>query len=189
MRAAGAVRMAGVVAALVVLVALPSCDSATDPPFASGALSFEWVEQGGTAAATWSAAGSCGPAGFELGAETCAVGSQERTYWAALGVLRSVGDGSFGTATVAHPRVEGECQASSSATAQCGLEFVPVRGGGSADPPPRWLLSSGTVTVALVVEDGIERLTGTFEGTATDPAGVQPPLTITNGAFDVELVR
>ena len=180
----------GVAAALLAAgVMVAGCDSATDPPFASGTVSFEYQAPGDAAPTVWSATGACGTRGFELGSSTCAVGSEERSYLAALGVLR--GEDAFGTLTVAFPRTEGTttCAASGATGSTCGVEFRPVRADLSEEPPPFWVMTTGTVT-GTVEEGGEEpRFTGTFEGTLTDPNGNEAPLTVTNGTFDVELVR
>ena len=185
MRAMRAGRMMGVAA----LMALAGCDGATDPPYATGTVSFEYQGGGDPAPVTWTATGACGSENFVLGSATCAVGSEERQYVAAMGVLRAT-EGGFGTATVVHPTADGTpCEASASASVGCGMEFIPVRDDFSEEPSPFWLLTSGTVTAGEVEVDGVTRLTGTFEGTATDPNGAGEPLVITNGTFDVELVR
>ena len=176
--------------AVVAVLALTGCtEDPTEPPFESGTVSFDWVEEGDDSpAVTWTATGSCGSQGFALGSATCAVGSEEVAYWATLGVLL-LGDGEFGLITVAHPKEEGTCTASAAASSTCGLAFTPSYTGPGQQNVISYILTSGTVTVSLAEVDGVQRMTGTFEGRAEVPNSALTPVLITNGTFDVELVE
>lgn len=181
-------RQAVAVTAVFLVAGLAGCESPTEPQFSSGSMSFDWAPEAGGEAATWSVSGSCGTRGFLLGSSTCAVGSDETQYIAALGV-RTLEDGEYDTATLVHPTGEGSCEVSSEANSTCTLGFFPGRRS-ETEPFPRYLLSTGTIEVEVVVVEGQERLMATFEGTAIDASVLEAaPIVITGGVLDVELVR
>ena len=183
-------RVVAAVTPVVAVVAVLGCESPTEPELASGRLSFEWRAEGGTETTVWAAEGSCGRKGFEAGARTCAAGSVESRYNAVLAFLRGE-DGDVAMVTLVHPDGAGECEATAASGTRCSLQLVPDYTSGPGDElPPYYVLSSGTITAAVHEdESGAQRMTGTFSGTATDPNGLEAPLVITDGEFDVELVR
>lgn len=179
-------RRAAVVVAGVAVVG--GCDSATEPSFSSGSMSFEWAPEAGGTATSWSVSGSCGSRGFVLGSSTCAVGSEENGYVAGLGVKALEGD-RYDTATLVHPTGEGSCEVSSVAGAMCTLVFLKGHPGSLSAPIPEYVLDSGTIVLEIVEVDGEQRLTGTFEGMAVDQSALElEPIAITGGTLDVELV-
>lgn len=181
-------RAATVVLGGVLVVAVTACEDPTEPSFSSGSMSFEWAPEAGGAATAWSVSGSCGRMGFILGSSTCAVGSEESGFMAALGV-RTLEDGGFDTATLVHPTGIGSCDVSSADGTRCTLAFVPDRPGTASAPVAQYVLDTGTISVQIVQVDGVPRLTGTFEGTALDKSTRElEPIVITDGTFDVELV-
>lgn len=168
------------------LAALAGCDTATEP-LEPGTIEFELVAEGASTPSTWSASGSCGPRGFPLGSTTCAVGTEETRYRSVLGVIAHE-DGTYDYIVLAAPKRDGTCAVSpeTGGTEVCTASLVR----GATDVPEEevasYLLTTGTITAAL--EGG--RLVGSFEGTAEDQSGLElPPLTITDGTFDVEFVR
>lgn len=176
------------VAAVVMVAGLAGCDSATEPSFSSGTMSFEWAPEAGGTATVWSVSGSCGSLGFVLGSSTCAVGSDETSFVGALGV-KTLEDDRFDTATLVHPTGEGSCEVSSESAARCTLVFLPGRPATESEPIPEYFLSTGTILLEIVVRDAEQRLTGTFEGTAMDRSTLElEPIVITGGTVDVELV-
>ena len=182
-------RAAAVVVAGVVVAGVAGCESTTEPSFSSGSMSFEWAPEAGGSATSWSVSGTCGSRGFVLGSSTCAVGSDENDFVAALGV-RALEGGEYDTATLVHPTGEGSCEVSSETGTLCTLAFVREGPGSVGDPVAEFILDSGTIVVEIVEVDGEARLTGTFEGTAVDKSTLEMgPIVITGGTFDVELVR
>lgn len=171
--------------ALVAAIAA-GCNDSTEPEvFASGTVEFEWAVQAETAdTIAWAAAGSCGSRGFALGSSTCAVGSNETNFWAALGVFVNA-DGTYDTATIVHPAGEGSCEATFTPGTQtdCTVVFIRSRVDFPQDPVPTYVMTSGTITMT---QGGDRRITGTFQGTAEDVSELGlDPIVITGGTFDV----
>lgn len=180
-------RRAAVVAGVLV-AGVTGCGDPTEPSFGSGSMSFEWAPAEGGSATAWSVTGSCGSRGFVLGSSTCAVGSEESGYMAALGV-RTLEDERYDTGTLVHPTGEGSCEVSSAAGTTCTFAFLPRRPSTLSAPSPEYVLDTGTITVEILAVEGVQRMTGTFEGTAVDKSILElTPIVITGGTFDVELV-
>lgn len=178
--------------ALAAVVAVGGCnEGGTDPePFDSGTVEFEWMVEGGESATVWSAAGSCGTFGFDLGSSACAVGSNEGQYWAVLGVLPN-DDDTYDTVTVVHPAGEGECEATfEGGTTTCTVEFIRSRVDFPQEVLPTYVMTSGTITFTVEGTGSEARLLGTFEGTAEDISGLGlDPIVIIGGGFDVDFVQ
>ena len=181
-------RRAAVVVAAIVMAGVAACETTTEPPFSSGSMSFDWALAADEAVTSWSVSGTCGSRGFILGSSTCAVGSEESGYTAALGVKVLEGD-RYDTATLVHPTGEGSCEASAEPGTRCTLAFLKGRPGSASAPVAEYVLSAGTIVLEIVEVGGVQRLTGTFEGTAVDMSALElDPIEITDGVVDVELV-
>lgn len=176
------------VLALGAVVAGGCNDSTAPESFDTGSVEFEWMVESGTTGTVWTASGTCGSRGFDLGSSTCAVGSNEGQYWAALGVMANA-DNTYDTVTIVHPPSDGSCEATFTpgSVTTCTVEFVRGRVDFPQEPVPQYVMTSGTITVTRSA-DG-ERLTGTFEGTAEDLSELAlEPIVITGGGFDVDFV-
>mgnify|MGYP006205164911 CR=1 FL=1 len=172
-------------------LAVSGCNDGTEPePFETGSVEFEWALEGAPSATIWTASGSCGTIGFDLGSATCAVGSNEGGYWAVLGVIANEDD-TYDTVTVVHPPGEGDCEAEfDGVSTTCTVEFVRSRVDFPEDPVATYVMTSGTITFAVEETETGPRLVGTFAGVAEDFSSLElDPITVTGGGFDVDFVQ